>query len=170
MSPDFTPISIEQVSLGNAKVSRRRNAFNDKRLSLTYQVYANRLVSSKTDSVRQTSRTDSEVTRFYRFLKNEKVSIPEGIKMSCQLLSSLSLEGRHVLVIGDSSSFTMSPNASELNSALKASSNLFKTDVTTWAKYRQLFGSEVDNIVRGDIDGLVDIITNSHFSKIVNPL
>ncbi|NND06732.1 MAG: hypothetical protein HKN87_10160 [Saprospiraceae bacterium] len=61
------------------------------------------------------------------------------------------------------------PNALDLNAALKASSGLLKSDITTWAKYRNLFGPEVDNIVRGDKDGLVQVITNN-YSKIINPL
>lgn len=58
------------------------------------------------------------------------------------------------------------PNTPDLNSALKASSSLFKKDVTPWAKYRQLFWPEVDTLIRGDIDGLVNNVTNSRFSML----
>ena len=108
MSPDFSPISIEQLPKSNPYISRKRNTFNDKRLSLTYQAYMDRLISSKTVSVRQSSRDGSEASRFYRFFKNEKVSIAELIQMGCELPKGVRLKDRHVLVAGDSTSFTMS--------------------------------------------------------------
>ena len=85
MSPDFRPISIAQIPVGNALISRKRNPFNDARLLLTYQSYKERLFANKTVSVRQCSHTESEANKFYRFFRNEKVNIPALIQMSCEL-------------------------------------------------------------------------------------
>jgi len=61
------------------------------------------------------------------------------------------------------------PTAEDLNAALKATDYLFKKDPISWSKYRVLFGSEVDDIITGDVDSLIDIITKNHYNKIINP-
>jgi hypothetical protein len=62
------------------------------------------------------------------------------------------------------------PNAAELNSALKASARLFKTDVNSWGRYKRLFGSDVDDLAIGDVDGLIEIITQQYFTRVINPV
>ncbi len=95
------------MPVGNTLISRKRNPFNDTRLLLTYRIYKERLLANKTVSIRRCSHTESEANKFYRFLRNKKVNIPELIQMSCELPSGQHLEDRHVLVVGDSSSFKM---------------------------------------------------------------
>ena len=59
------------------------------------------------------------------------------------------------------------PNAADLNSALKASSNLF--DTNQWSKYQQLFQFTNAQVSPNDINGLIDFITSNKFNNIVNP-
>ena len=56
--------------------------------------------------------------------------------------------------------------AGDLNSALKASSNLF--DTNQWSKYQQLFQFTNAQVSPNDINGLIDFITSNKFNNIVN--
>jgi hypothetical protein len=56
--------------------------------------------------VNQLASDHNEAKRFYRFLKHQKVDIEELLYDSCTIRSS-QLAGRHLLVLGDSTSFTL---------------------------------------------------------------
>jgi len=57
-------------------------------------------------STQQIAQTPAESAQFYRFYGNEKVSIPELIKMNCEIKADLS--SREIICISDSTSFNLS--------------------------------------------------------------
>ena len=107
MASYFTPVLVCRQGYANPYVRRKRNPFNDQRLYATWSLMKDRLLEAQSIAVQQISRDSSEATRFYRFLSNDRISLAELIKMNCTVTSE-SLNGRHVLVLGDSTSFNLS--------------------------------------------------------------
>lgn len=106
MRTNFNPISIAQIPIGNPLINRKRNKFNDPRLLKTYKSYSEKLITSRTVSINQASKNESEAKQYYRFLNNQKVTMAELIESSCTIEEE-NLQGRHLLVIGDSCTFNM---------------------------------------------------------------
>ena len=103
----FEPVTVHDKVFGNPYVSRKRNPFNDKRLGPVWSTLKERMTTEQSAVVHQLGRTTAEMDSFYNFYNNPKVTTEELIKMNCGVKPE-SLEQAHVLVLGDSSSFTMS--------------------------------------------------------------
>ena len=103
----FSPISVQGQTYDNPYLRRKRSPFNDKRLLSTWSLLAERLVSEQKLSIQQLSNNSSEAARFYRFFNNIRVRPEELIKMNCSIKPEV-LENRHVLSLGDSTSFNLS--------------------------------------------------------------
>jgi len=103
----FEPVTVHDKVFGNPYVSRKRNPFNDKRLGPVWSTLKERMTAEQSAVVHQLGRTTAEMDSFYNFYNNPKVTTEELIKMNCGVKPE-SLEQAHVLVLGDSSSFTMS--------------------------------------------------------------
>ena len=86
---------------------RNRSPFGDQRLYRQLQRLQSAQRESESVIINQLSRTKGEATGFYRFLSNSRVSISELISQSCQPLVA-DLSHRHVLLLGDSSSYNLS--------------------------------------------------------------
>ena len=107
MTSYFNPIVVRREGYDNPYVRRKRKPFNDQRLYATWSLMKDRLLEEQSVAIQQISRDDSEATRFYRFLSNDRITLAELIKMNCTVKSE-SLIGRHVLVLGDSTSLNLS--------------------------------------------------------------
>jgi hypothetical protein len=59
------------------------------------------------------------------------------------------------------------PDATQLNAALKANKGLFKVDQVSWDNYKVMFKGKADNLNRGDVDDLIDIITKNFFNDLI---
>ena len=106
MPPYFSPISSREKKYENAFIRRKRKPFNDKRLFNVWSALDERLVSEQKSSIQQISSNSSQAAQFYRFFSNDRVSIEELIKMNCSVRNE-TLTNRHVLSMGDSSSFNL---------------------------------------------------------------
>ena len=106
MAPYFSPISSRGKKYENAFIRRKRKPFNDKRLFNVWSALDERLVSEQKSSIQQISSNSSQAAQFYRFFSNDRVSIEELIKMNCSVRTE-TLTNRHVLSMGDSSSFNL---------------------------------------------------------------
>ncbi|MFK8009877.1 MAG: IS4 family transposase [Saprospiraceae bacterium] len=113
MNTNFSPETIDTTTTQKRYVSRKRNDFNDLRLENTYDYYINNLVKSGATSILQSTQSDSEATRIYRFLKNKKVTMSELISKSCTI-SETNVSGRHLLVVGDSSIFNLNKHKNRI--------------------------------------------------------
>lgn len=102
----FTPITVQDKIFGNPYISRKRNPFNDKRLGPVWFSLLERMVTEQSAVVHQLGRTTAEADSFYNFYNNPKVTTEELIKMNCGVKPE-ALDQSHVLILGDSSSFTM---------------------------------------------------------------
>lgn len=106
MQNQFQPVSVHDKVFGNPYVSRKRNPFNDKRLGPVWSSLLERMVSDQSIVVNQLGKTTGESDNYYNFYNNPKVTTEELIKMNCGVKPE-SINDAHVLVLGDSSSFTM---------------------------------------------------------------
>lgn len=106
MGFQFNPISVSNFSPCRPFISRRRHPFNDKRRHRTWSVLQARLCQRGSCVVHQLASNETEATQFYRFLSNEQVGLEELIYMNCQVKTEL-LRGRHVLVLGDTTSYNL---------------------------------------------------------------
>lgn len=107
MSRKFHPISsLNKENVSRRGISRKRNPFNDTRLYNVFKVLTERMEETKSICVQQNAHSTAESAQFYRFYGNEKVSIPELIKMNCEIKADLS--ATEVICISDSTSFNLS--------------------------------------------------------------
>jgi hypothetical protein len=96
----------------------QKNAYNDARLASVGIELINRMSSLQSNVVHQISKDDAEEKRFYRFLKNKRVSSGEMLHHICQLPAS-NIVGRSLLVIGDSSEISLKAQISHISDAEK---------------------------------------------------
>jgi hypothetical protein len=106
MENRFAPVSVSSFSPVREFISRTRQPFNDKRRYSTWRKLLMRLEQSGSCVVQQLSNNRAECEQFYRFLRNKQVQLAELIQMSCHVNAEL-LAGRHVLVLGDSTSYNL---------------------------------------------------------------
>ncbi len=106
MGYKFRPISIYnkeyKVKTG---ISRKRHAFNDKRLYNVYQELSEQIDVEQSICVQQITDDSAQARSFYRFYGNESVEIQEVIRMNCECITDLS--DTEVLSLGDSTSFNL---------------------------------------------------------------
>jgi hypothetical protein len=107
MSSYFLPISVGGAFFRSTHASRKRNPFNDTRLHQIWLQINERLVSEQKRSILQIATNASQSARFYRFFSNDRVSKEELIKMNCAIPNQV-LNHRHVVCLGDSSTFNLS--------------------------------------------------------------
>jgi len=118
MNTNFSPETAKNFSIPKNYLSRKRNAFNDLRLEKTYSYYLESVLKSGKASILQSTQTESEATRIYRFLNNKKVTIPELIIKSCRIKKEVQLN-RHLLVLGDSAILNMSSKIKRITDSEK---------------------------------------------------
>ena len=107
MSQPFAPVSVsDYLCLPERHVSRKRHPFNDLRLFHRWQVLSDGMAEAQSIVIRQVANGAAEAASFYRFCSNCRVSHSELIHMSCQA-DSAAFASRHVLLMGDSSSFNL---------------------------------------------------------------
>ena len=87
--------------------------FGDKRLARRAGLLAQTLLTGKTSSIHAATHTESEQKGFYRFLSNENVTEQDLISELTQRCSQ-NVQGRHLLVIQDSSSIGLSHHANHI--------------------------------------------------------
>jgi len=83
--------------------------FNDSRLEKTFSSFLEHISSRYTTVIHQLSEDRAEEVSFHRFLNNVKVT-PERIISEHWNKSSIDLSGKHILVLGDTSTISFSPN------------------------------------------------------------
>ena len=109
----FQPRCVRKAKPTNPWIRRRRQPFNDLRRYKTWQYLHERLVAEQTIRVQQLAPTHQQAARLYRFLANAQVSHGELIRMNCHIEAEV-LAGRHVLILGDSTSFNLSKVAGRI--------------------------------------------------------
>ncbi len=114
MSKAYSSIQVSYELLDNPYVRRVRSPFNDKRLYRVYKSLLGRFVEVYEVAIRQLSFTSSEAKRYYRFLNNKRIKQSESIRMACGLKAS-NFEDKHILVLGDSSSFNLNSHKGRLS-------------------------------------------------------
>ena len=118
MSAYFTPISVQGASYGNPFIRRKRQPFNDRRLYSTWSLLEERMMAEQQRCIQQIAESASQAARFYRFYGNTRVSNEELIMMNCSIKSEV-VQGRHLLCIGDSTSFNMNKRLGRIKDADK---------------------------------------------------
>lgn len=103
----FAPLCVRGEEYSNPWIRRPRNPFNDMRLYRTWRFLDERLAFEQNITVQQLAKNHKEAAQIYRFLGNPRVSHGELIKMNCSVKPEV-LAGRHVLIIGDNTSFNLS--------------------------------------------------------------
>ena len=102
----FTPITVSQLKIPTRKGSQNRFAFNDKRLLKQWKKLSKAISDCNSTVINRISKKRKEAAGYYRFLKNKSVNIMELIALTCKIKEE-QLEGRHVLSIGDTSSYNL---------------------------------------------------------------
>ena len=106
MSYKFRPISIYNKKYESRKgISRKRHPFNDKRLYSVFETLSAQMETEQSSCIQQISTNAAQSASFYRFYGNQKIAIPELIKMNCEINTDLS--DTEVLCLGDSTSFNL---------------------------------------------------------------
>ena len=106
MITDFTPLSASSYFCEPRLISRKRHAFGDLRLYSRWQELSRLMEHDQQIVVHKIAPGYAAQKSYYRFINNDRVSIPELMYMSCQIDPS-TLQGRHVLLLGDSSSINL---------------------------------------------------------------
>jgi len=106
MSYKFRPISIYNKKYESHKgISRKRQPFNDKRLYSVFKTLSTQMEVEQSNCIQQISNSSAQSARFYRFYSNQKLAIPELIKMNCEIKTDLS--DTEVLCLSDSTTFNL---------------------------------------------------------------
>lgn len=115
----FTPLSVSGLEWNNWLNYRKRSAFGDVRLQSCWESLSALMARQISVVVHQISQTGAEMERFYRFLSNKKASILELISRSCEFKVGL-VAGRHVLVLGDTTSFNLKSHIKRISDPSRA--------------------------------------------------
>jgi Transposase DDE domain len=106
MPTPFSPISVFNFSLTKRRNNRKRSMFNNLKLERTYTDLCFQINKHQSIITHQISNDRDQMLRFYAFWGNERVKVREMIQHNCSF-KNVPLAGRHVLVIGDSTSLSM---------------------------------------------------------------
>ena len=105
----FQPIS-KQVFSGTL--------FHDVRLEKRYDAFQQSMITTESSVVNQVASNNGESKAYYRFLGNERVSIPELLGGALGHRANRSwVAGQHLLVAGDTSEISMKSQLSHLKDA-----------------------------------------------------
>ena len=111
----FRPISLSNFSDDEIVFLKwQRFPFQDKRLERLWHCLSNRMMESQSAVIHHISRAWSEMASFYRFLSNKRVKIEEMLYHSCDLKQASGLD---VLVLGDTSSYTLESHVDRIKDA-----------------------------------------------------
>lgn len=111
----FRPISLSNFRSNETIFLKwQRFPFQDKRLKRLWHCLSNRMAENQSAVVHRISKAWSEMTSFYRFLSNKRVKVEEMLYHSCELNHTSGLD---VLVLGDSSSYTLASHIGRIRDA-----------------------------------------------------
>jgi hypothetical protein len=97
-------------------VSRKRNPFNDRRNYKKWQEMTGRMIEQQSIVVSQMADNKRQADSYYHFIGNPRIQLNELIRMSCSIPPQ-ALQGRHVLVIGDTSSYNLKGHVGRIRDA-----------------------------------------------------
>lgn len=101
----FRPISVSSCwQAAERRLWWERRPFQDRRLVRCWQKLQRRMEEVQSVVLQQLGKTTAEVAAFSRFLANKRVTVQELIYQSCQVPAAAGLD---VLVLGDTSSYTL---------------------------------------------------------------
>jgi len=106
-------ITVNPNGYDNPYISRKRSAFNDKRLENVWVMYDKRLVSSQSSTIKLAAKNPAEAKAIRGFLANKRVQADELIKKSCEIPKEL-IEGGRLLVYGDTTNISLKKQANTL--------------------------------------------------------
>lgn len=152
----FAPITVYGQTFENPWIRRCRNPFNDARSYKVWTMLGENLVSKQKAVIQQLASNASQAAQMYHFLNNPKVSQAELIKMN-SIVKPEVLSGRHVLVLGDSTSYNLSKHKGRIRDV--ASIGVLNDNKTVG------FHSHVNLVLdaqKGDVLGVADIL---HWSR-----
>ena len=112
MTP-FAPISVYGQEFGNPWISRRRHPFNDARSHKVWEMLGESMACKQKTAIQQLAESTSQADQMYHFYNNPRVAHAELIKMNCSVKPEV-LSGRHVLAVGDSTSFNLSKHKNRI--------------------------------------------------------
>ena len=106
MGHQFTPIADGRPNEAKRSISRERSPFNDLRNYRKWEEITERIYERQSIVVSQLADNKREADSYYHFIGNPRIEINELVRMSCNIAPQV-LQGRHVLVLGDTSSFNL---------------------------------------------------------------
>ena len=112
----FEPIADGSRSETKRSVSRRRHPFNDLRSCRKWEEITVRMFQKQSIVVSQLSDGKREADSYHHFIGNPRVGLNELIRMGCYISPAV-LQGRHVLVLGDTSSFNLKRHIGRIQDA-----------------------------------------------------
>jgi hypothetical protein len=111
----FSPVSLSTFSNDETIFLKwQRFPFHDKRLERLWYRLSNRMAERQSAVIHRISKAWSEMTSFYRFINNKRIQVEEILYHSCKLKHSMGLD---VLVLGDSSSYTLDKHVGRIRDA-----------------------------------------------------
>ncbi len=111
-------ITVNPTGYSNPYISRKRHAFNDKRLENVRIMYNNRLVQSQSSVIESAAKNAAEAVSIKRFLVNKKVRAEELIAKSCEI-SKEAIKGQRLIVYGDTTNFSLKKQVAFLKDSEK---------------------------------------------------
>lgn len=116
MGHKFEPIADGRINETTRWVSRRRHPFNDLRCCRKWEEITARIVVKQSIVISQLAENKREADSYYHFIGNPRIDINELIRMSCTISPNV-LQGRHILVLGDTSSFSLKRHIGRIQDA-----------------------------------------------------
>lgn len=114
-TPAFRPISLSNFRRDETILLKwHRLPFQDKRLERLWRRLSKRMTEHQSVVIHRISKVWSEMTSFYRFLSNKRVKVEEMLYHSCELNHTSGLD---VVVLGDSSSYTLESHVDRIRDA-----------------------------------------------------
>ena len=153
MKEAFSPTSVSGYQpLLRDGYGRSRSLFGDARLAAQYQSLGQQMLAQQRIVVNQLASDRNQADRYYRFLGHEKVSLQELIYNSCSI-PELVQSGRHVLVLGDSSSFNLQSHMGRIQDSHRI--GVIEDNRTRGFLAHPHLALDADN---GDILGVADLL------------
>ena len=118
MLEKFSPTTVQGLKLKCRLNNRVRHLFNDVRLLRCFEELSARMYEEQSGVVHRITKDRAQMARFYRFLRNKHVCVREMIQHQCSFKKE-ALEGRHVLVIGDNTSFNLKSHLKRISDPSK---------------------------------------------------
>lgn len=116
MGHKFEPIADGRNETKNRGVSRKRSPFNDQRSYRKWQEMIERMIQKQSIVISQLAENKRQADSYYHFISNPRIHLLELIQRSCYVPAEV-LQGRHVLVIGDTSSFNLKRHVGRIQDA-----------------------------------------------------